>query len=914
MRRAVISLGCPEFARTGAVVFRRLSVLMTSTRPPSDGDPTATFAKAPAAAASHAVSSHGVAGRAGTEDLKPGDLIAGRYRIVSKLGAGGMGEVYRADDLTLAAPVALKFLPSMLSTHPGRLDRFRGEVRVSRQVSHPNVVRVFDITEDAGRVFLSMEYIDGEDLASLLRRIGRLPHDKAIELARQICFGLHAAHDKGLIHRDLKPANIMIDGRGNARVTDFGISGIAEDLHAKGDIQAGTPAYMAPEQLDGTDISKRSDLYSLGLVLYELFTGRPAYNAESLVQLRSLRQSSSRPTSPSSFVKDIDPAVERVILHCLEPHADDRPSSAIAVAAALPGGDPLAAALAAGELPSPELVAAAGPARGMKSHWAIATMVGLIASIALTWIIGPWATINRIRPFNDSPDVMRARARELFKQLGYDAANDLWASGYGIRSSLKRSLRDVQFSADQQGASTPADQVELLANGPLSLMWFWYSSSPNPIRPDSPNLNYVTSLDNIQSRASVSTVVLDPSGKLLSFSIAQPRLRVPPLVQPVDWAPLFKLAGFDIAQFTPAAPAVSPSVPSDAVFSWVQNPAVAPPGPLGLARIDAASFGNRPVDFQINWPYNLKPPDQLPSSPWYNKAASILLSVMLGGAAIGVFFLAIYQVKSGRADVRSAFRLAIVVLILQWLGGVFSAERFAAIFDKQVVIDQLVPHALYASAFIWVYYLALEPVVRRARPQLLTTWSRAFAGRWNDPVVGRDILIGTLGGSFLQLTALASKAIDGRILGPTSLAYTPIEPFRTFGAGVAHLGEAFQSCVVLALFVSIFYAVAMLVLKRQLAAAMFTFALCMLFPLQSTETVAGNAIVAIGIVVVVTILSRIGVLASVAMVYAFGILDLPYTTDVGNWMFPNLFASVLAVLAIGVYGLVITTRQSPSRI
>ncbi len=892
---------------------RKLSSLMTASNLPPDNEVTATYSRQPFPAPGSTARPTGAPDRDAGEELKPGDLIAGRYRIVSKLGAGGMGEVYRADDLTLAAPVALKFLPSMLSTHPGRLDRFRGEVRVSRQVSHPNVVRVFDITEDAGRVFLSMEYIDGEDLASLLRRIGRLPHDKAIELARQICFGLHAAHDKGLIHRDLKPANIMIDGRGNARVTDFGISGIAEDLHAKGDIQAGTPAYMAPEQLDGTDISKRSDLYSLGLVLYELFTGRPAYNAESLAQLRSLRQSSTRPTSPSSFVKDIDPAVERVILHCLEPHADDRPTSAIAVAAALPGGDPLAAALAAGELPSPELVAAAGPARGMKLSWAGATLVGVIVAIALTWIIGPWAITNTIRPFNDSPDVMRARARTVLKQLGHDTANESWASGYGVRGSFRRSLRDLKFTPDQKGLSTPSDQMELLRKGPLSLTWFWYASSPYPIRPDSLELNYVSSLESIEARAYASTIQLDPSGKLLGFSIAQPRLRVAPLPTPVDWAPIFELAGFDIRQFTPAEPAVAPGAPADAVFAWVQNPSLVQPGPLGLARIDASSFGNRPADFQINWPYNLKPPEQLPSSPWYNQAASILLSVMLGGAAIGVFCLAIYQVREQRADVRSAFRLAIVVLILQWLGGVFSAERFAAIFDKSVVINRLVPGALYAAAFIWVYYLALEPVVRRARPQLLTTWSRVFAGRWNDPVVGRDVLIGTLGGSFLQFTALASKAVDGQIIGPTSLGYTVIEPFRTFGGCIAHLAEAFQSCVVLALFVSIFYAVALLVLRRGWLAAIATFAVCMLFPLQSTETMAANVIVGFGVAGVIFVVARYGVLASVAVVYTFGILDQPYTTDVSNWLFPNLFASVLAVLAIAAYGLFFTLRQSPYR-
>ena len=159
----------------------------------------------------------------------PGTMLAGRYRIVGLLGRGGMGEVYRAEDLKLGQPVALKFLPDERRRRPDRLARFHQEVRIARQVSHPNVCRVYDIGEADGRHFLSMEYMDGEDLASLLRRIGRLPADKALELARQLCAGLAAAHDRGVLHRDLKPANVLIDGRGRASIADFGLAGLTDD-------------------------------------------------------------------------------------------------------------------------------------------------------------------------------------------------------------------------------------------------------------------------------------------------------------------------------------------------------------------------------------------------------------------------------------------------------------------------------------------------------------------------------------------------------------------------------------------------------------------------------------------------------------------------------------------------------------
>ena len=222
-----------------------------------------------------------------------GTVLAGRYRILGLIGRGGMGEVYRAYDLILNQAVALKFLgPAKISEDA--LARFRNEVRVARQVSHPNVCRVYDIGFIDGFHFLSMEYLDGEDLASLIRRIGRLPQDKAIEFARKICAGLAAAHERGVLHRDLKPANIMIDGRGQVRITDFGLAALAQEV-GLGDIRSGTPMYMSPEQTAGKEVTTRSDIYSLGLTLYEMFTGKrradTQTNPSDLVRTSTLRSS-----------------------------------------------------------------------------------------------------------------------------------------------------------------------------------------------------------------------------------------------------------------------------------------------------------------------------------------------------------------------------------------------------------------------------------------------------------------------------------------------------------------------------------------------------------------------------------------------------------------------------------------------
>ena len=205
-----------------------------------------------------------------------------------------------------------------------------------------------------------MEYIDGEDLASLLRRIGRLPADKALDIARQMCAGLAAAHDRGVLHRDLKPANVMLDGRGRVRITDFGLAVAADAAGLDADV-SGTPAYMAPEQLAGKGASVRSDIYALGLVLYELYTGKRAFTAASLAELRA-RKEQEMPPAPSELIKDMDPAVERVILRAIARDPRARPASVAQVAAALPGGNPLEAALRAGETPSP------GDGRGVRNE------------------------------------------------------------------------------------------------------------------------------------------------------------------------------------------------------------------------------------------------------------------------------------------------------------------------------------------------------------------------------------------------------------------------------------------------------------------------------------------------------------------------------------------------------------------
>src|SRR6202521_3163491 len=349
----------------------------------------------------------------------PGQIIAERYRVVALAGRGGMGEVYRAEDLKLGQVVALKFLPVAFSQDAAALGRFHAEVRTARQVSHPNVCRVFDIGEADGTLFLTMEYVDGEDLASVVRRIGRLSPDKATEIARQICAGLAAAHERGVIHRDLKPANVMLDGAGKIRITDFGLASIAASIQGA-EVRAGTPAYMAPEQLAGREVTTKSDIYSLGLILYEILTGKRAFEASTLPELMKQRESGAI-TNPSTLVRDLDPLIERVILRCLENDPDSRPSSALQVAAALPGGDPLAAALAAGETPSPAMVAASGGKEGLRAATAWACLALIFVGLAAMAVLANRVFVVNLVPMPMSAEVLAEKARELTQALGYRA-------------------------------------------------------------------------------------------------------------------------------------------------------------------------------------------------------------------------------------------------------------------------------------------------------------------------------------------------------------------------------------------------------------------------------------------------------------------------------------------------------------
>lgn len=663
----------------------------------------------------------------------PGTLLGGRYRIIGLIGVGGMGEVYRATDLTLGQSVALKFLPTEAASNQRLLERFHGEVRIARQVSHPNVCRVYDIGQAEGMPFIAMEYVDGEDLASLLRRIGRLPSDKALETARKICAGLAAAHDKGVIHRDLKPQNIMLNKRGEVLIMDFGLAGLADQLTGA-EVRNGTPAYMAPEQLRGTGVTARSDIYSLGLVLYELFTGKRPFDGKNIQQLLE-QQESAQLTSMSSIAADVDPAVERAIRRCLEPDPARRPSTALAVSAALPGGDPLAAALAAGETPSPELVASAGATEGLARRYSMPCLLLVILCLVGSTLIRERNSALMHADLDFAPDVLAVKSRSMAEVLGYGrkpADTALWLDHRSRLLAHMKSLPEPRKWDEWLASDAPILSYYREGLRSLDAEPFGYVSSNNP-PPIFPGM--------VQ-------VVLDGQGRLREFS-AVPYGTPEELKPPIQPETVFQAAGLDIKTFTEVEPATSPTRPVDSFRAWRGPHPKIPDTPLV---VEIGSWKGRITHVQVAYPWMRAAGAPRPQRTFLEKFRG---HMFLFFAAVGFVFVALLarrNWKLGRMDWRGALRVATAKLILGltiWAGTVHAVPSE----DMLFYFFHTAAEWLTVSAMIWLLYLALEPALRARWPHSIVTWNRVLAGRWGDAQVGAHVLIGAAIGCGIWTTA-----------------------------------------------------------------------------------------------------------------------------------------------------------------
>lgn len=640
--------------------------------------------------------------------FRPGQMIAGRYRVAVRLGSGGMGEVYRAEDLMLGQTVALKFLSRAHVSDSLRLKALLGEVRLGREVAHPNVCRVYDVSEMEGDRFISMELIEGEDLASQLRRVGRLHPQTALRVAREICLGLAALHECGVVHRDLKPGNIMLDRDGHVRIVDFGLA-VAEGSEPS-EI-AGTLGYVAPECLRGGPPTPRSDLYSLGRLLERLFSNEsePLSSRTKSVQNREMPVVGNR-------------AVREVIAKCLVEDASRRPASALEVARAL-GWDPLEEARVAGRLPSPEEVADAPVGRPLSIRLAWAALALAVIGMLLILQAHRFTSLFcQAAPL--PPSKLRFRAREVLNVLGYKTPPVDVASDYRSNPAYRR--------------------------GPLiqPALGFWYRESPRYLIPvlflrQGGWRHFGTceaTFEDPPPGPGDTLVVLDAkTGRLCEFW-ARP-MTAAFTDNPLWYAPLFAEAGLDPADYELPYKGDSEAhftsiVPCQEWLIWEARSGRQVP-----TRVVAASFEGQPVYFRTfaNKDIPVEQSFARPSGQYerYFFGGDLLLVALILTSA----WLVPRNLRLGYADRSGALRMAAIVFLLRFGVWVLSAHHVAGLEEFGLLLMGLT-RCLFDAAILWLFYVALEPAVRRLWPESLVSWNRLLAGRWRDPLVGSSILAG----------------------------------------------------------------------------------------------------------------------------------------------------------------------------
>jgi hypothetical protein len=668
-------------------------------------------------------------------------------------------------------------------------------------------------------------------------------------------------------------------------LTDFGLAGLAGQIEGA-EVRNGTPAYMAPEQLSGQEVTARSDIYSLGLVLYEIFTGKLPFESNTLAGLMRA-QRESQPASPSTLVRDLDPMVERVILRCLQAKPALRPGSALAVAAALPGGDPLAEALAAGETPSPEMVAAAGEGEGLQPIVAVSLLLAVLVSIAVFAALSlRFSALERLRP-DYPPEVLAQKAKDTIQHLGFTvpAADDAhgfeWDSGF---------LDDVS----KNNKSVDWDRV--LAQKP-PLLLFWYRCSREPLtglefHDDLLTPDIVRRDDPPPIDPGMVEVVLDSFGRLTYFKRMPSQLLQPVQTTPaVDWSAFFAAADVDVAQFQPTEPLWTAVTPSDARFAWIAS------GPRPL-RLEGASLRGRAVYFSIIRPWTQPTGQENANASAREAVAFSILGVVVVVVCLGAALLARRNLAQQRGDRRGAFRLAFFffcVLMLLWLT---RGHLLASVGTFGMFLIALCTSVFY-GVVIWTVYIALEPYVRRRWPQTLISWSSVLIGRIRDPIVGRDVLIGAAVGSGVLLV---SSLVDlwKRHAGP----WTPnLDNAETLAGIRATLGACFTAvphAIRETLFFFFLIFLLRVVLRNQwLAAAAFAliFAVANLFSPDHPIVSGVLSFLILGALAFVVL--RWGILAlAIALLVSSLIGSAPITSQSSAWYFGSTVFMVGCALAL----------------
>jgi len=758
-------------------------------------------------------------------------------------------------------------------------------VRNARQVSHRNVCRVFDIGEIEGLYYLTMEYIDGDDLSMLLRRIGRLPSDKAVEISREICMGLAAIHKAGILHRDLKPANIILDSKGEARITDFGIAGIEAEVQGN-ESRVGTPAYMSPEQIDGKEVTQRSDIYSLGLLLYEIFTGKQAFEGDSVQELQ-IKQATTSPKNPSEIVSGVDPLVENVIKRCLEKDPGQRPGTALNVAMSLPGGDPLQMALDAGQTPSPEMVAAAPKTGTLRPHIAVALVLIVFIAFGAYIALTTSRSLHHFVPLDKSPDVLRERGRELAKKFGYPP----------VDSYHRFHVFSQYFDHIKENDQTQERWKKLESAHP-AILQFLHRTSPEPIVPVAGGEPALYDPPNIVP--GMTRILLDTKGRLVSFEGVPSRvIEASGARTEFDWPSVFKEAGLDLAAFQTTDPQWTPPQAYDdqRAFSGTY------PGVPDIAiRIEAAALRGKLVSFAIVEPWT-PPPGETHGPPGgiIGPVFTILLFlIMLSGSV----WLAIRNVRMGRSDLKNAFRIAVLLFGLRMVIWLFSTHHVASLGEYRL-LETAMSYGLAWAITGGLVYLAFEPYLRKVASERVVAWNRLLTGDWRDPLVGRDVLIGAAGYSLTMIVAILLTYFIPKWQGkPPSIGWDNLAYLGGIDILPAFLANGISWSLFLSFGISFFLLFLALLLRRKWLG---TAGVWLLLVLPALAVNSGAPLLEMmdgifQISMAVLIAARFGVLATLSFFFLSFVGQIPFAADLTVWYAGNFILVIVIVAGLTVYG------------
>lgn len=786
-------------------------------------------------------------------DWSPGEWIAERFRIVQSLGQGGMGQVYLAEDDELNGElVAIKVL------RVGNVNLLRREVELARKVTHPNVCRVHDLIAASGQTFLSMEYIPGQGLDKLLRQAGKLNESRAKKFAIQICQGLQAAHDKKVLHRDLKPANVLIDDNGEVHLADFGLACSTQD-GLPGD--GGTILYMSPEQLAGQKFTPASDIYSLGLVLFEMYTGRRLFQfaerTAALTERRDLHLSEH-----PEFYK-LSPQVRDTIAACLHVKPQDRLTSADDVRHLL------------NDQPVENL---------RQPHWnrTLARIcLGLVLlSLAVVVALADRVTLIGMANPEEPRFTLRKIASDLLREKGYPAPVDFGA-GLISRSS-------TAFVPDGRIWYYYRESPVLLVPNqffPIDY-WLWQSFTPGIVTLENP----------APMIPGMVALILDEQGGLVQLHI------VPGASAEVP------ATGFDLANWREVMPEACRNL------NWLpeENPK---PDPSMTFAYDKLSVWTA-RDPQTNKAWRLTTAEHrgqviyvqcLPVGAKALRKAEVGVGTELYFSLLVLACLvAIHNIWRGVCDHRSAIKVAIVVFLVALLGHYLAAHHLWAIHELDILEIGLAM-SLYLGFVAWVAYVAIEPFVRRYLPEAFLGWNRLLAGQFDNPILGRDLLIGTLLASFnAAVTYLAFLTMTPSacpIEGPNGGLVEP----RTF-LGVLLVWLSFSTVLSLLMLVSLIVARRLLPRWGAALACVLLWTVPFLLPFAAPTPLTILLSLALTSLTVL-VLDRYGFLPLVVSWLVRLALLGPITLEATRWYSNISFCLLLAIVSIACYGMWSSTRS-----